>query len=203
MSKQSFQEHSTVTKHTRADGKFICLRCQKIHEGTEHGKSFECDCGLHYVSFGNGLYFYDPNIKFKYPRGEDDPLVYEIHNEKKIQKFSNVRKKGNKMYSFDDFGMISTLSKEEEKEYKNMFFSDIYSHMITKEIDSQYVKGLKIKEEYFDCPFCHSQYILDREHKYRNYAWSCKCGINFNVGWRTLFAKLKDKEKVQLKVNQF
>lgn len=148
-------------------------------------------------------FFSDPSTNYVSLRKKNDPFVSENYNESKYQKFSNIEKIGKKYYERDNYGINQEITEEEYPELKDIFISLISDHIVRNEINSQYIKGIKIKKEFFHCPLCKSEYILNNKDEYRYYSWSCKCKANFIVNFRTLYAKLNNKQKAMKKVNKF
>ena len=38
---------------------FICPKCHSESPQLEHGNAYECECGLRFQAYGNGLYLWD------------------------------------------------------------------------------------------------------------------------------------------------
>lgn len=38
---------------------FVCPRCRSSSPQLEHGDAYECECGLRFQAYGNGLYLWE------------------------------------------------------------------------------------------------------------------------------------------------
>jgi hypothetical protein len=70
-------ENSVLSLHM-INNNFICLKCNATHPDPEHGKEFDCSCGISYISYGNKLEFLDKSIsEYKKIENDDDPIFYK------------------------------------------------------------------------------------------------------------------------------
>lgn len=167
---------------------FICLRCSNKLPKAEHGKSFSCSCGMEYISQGNGLIYFDPNIELKPFEFDFSPDIYRSYEKPFVQE--------NK-YTF-----IKNCNHNCEK----VNYENLNQFMIEKELQSQFISDKTFKQKLFKCPYCFSTYPITKvqvEGFNQIHNWTCKCKAVFKAYHSYIKRDIDEKSKKALNIKHF